>query len=131
MAAAGREMQAIRTEGGRRDREGVRQRRAEALAGGRLPELGLPILCEDVAAPCQDVLAVGAESYRPNRLAVIEGNDRRFSSNRLPQPGAVLIRSQDESAIGAKRHTGDSALMPEGRTERLSRGGIPQLGRVV
>src|SRR5437879_13308753 len=101
-------MQAIRTKGDRRDWEGMRQRRAEALAGGRLPELGLPILREDVAAPCQDVLAVGAESYRPNRLAVIEGNERGFSGNRVPQPGAVLIRVQDEESIWARGEVKDS-----------------------
>src|SRR5260370_34806506 len=78
------------------------QRPAEALAGGRLPELGFPSPREDVAAACQQVAAVGAENYRPNGLAMIERRDRGFPGDRVPQPGAVLGSGPDEAAIRAK-----------------------------
>src|SRR5262249_30897961 len=87
-----------------------RQSDAGALVDGRGPQPRLAI-----AAPGEDVLAIGAVRHDPDRRLVNQRDAESLTRWHLPESRrAVVAASQRSASIGAEHHAVDRELMDQG-----------------
>ena len=105
-----------------------RQRRAEGLAGRRVPEPGRLVL-----AAGQDRLAVRAERHGPDRGPMRQRLAHRLAGGDVPEPGpsGPRIPSARVFPSGLKATLQDRLGVLQRPADGLAGGGVPQPGRPV
>src|SRR6185312_8116959 len=106
----------------------LRKARPDEPAGGRVPELGVPLVLPPRSREGEEDVAVRAQANGNN---IIRGRDLHgppdgLSRVGIPEShGAVETAGQDGLAVGAERHGGNRTLMLQ-EAEELACGGVPE-----